>query len=111
MSQSRRGAGTPADESALRVARKRDWDTSRRYSVEKKLAQVEEFVRSDETFDAFYPRKKLSAASLCKWRRELRVAGQAGLAPKYNARNRTGRHGPARSPEARRSSDRALGKI
>lgn len=103
-------AGTPADESALRVGRKRDWDTSRRYSVEEKLALVEEFVQSDETFDAFCARKKVSTASLCKWRRELRAAGQAGLAPKYNARNLSGRHGPPRSPEARRQAIEAFAK-
>ena len=44
-------AGTPADESAPRHGGRRPGDSARRYSVEEKLALVDEFVRGEETFD------------------------------------------------------------
>ena len=103
-------AGTPADEPALRVRRKHDWDTSRRYSVAEKLALVDEFVKGGETFDAFCARHRVSTASLCKWRRALRASGEAGLAPKSNRRNLGGHRGPARSPEQRRQAVEAFAK-
>jgi transposase InsO family protein len=101
-------AGTPADEPAPGHGGRRVGGSARRYSVAEKLRLVEEFVRGDETFEEFCARKHVSTASLCTWRRELAARGEAGLSPKSNPRNRAGRHGAPRTPEARRQAVEAF---
>ena len=75
-----------------------------------KLPLVDEFVKSQETFEVFCARRKMSTASLCKWRRALRARGEAGLAPKPNRRNLGGTRGSERTPEARRQAVEAFAK-
>ena len=77
-------------------------DVARRYSVAEKQALMEEFERSGESFDRFCARRKVSSASLCKWRRQLAESGAAGLEEREPARNSGGRTARARSAEERR---------
>lgn len=105
-----RGAGvesgsadsTPAPRMDRGRAGVRRGDVARRYSVAEKLALMEEFERSGESFDRFCARRKVSSASLCKWRRKFAASGAAGLEERESARNPSGRSGPARSAEERR---------
>jgi transposase InsO family protein len=101
-------AGSAADAPAVGRIRATGANSSRRYSVAEKLALVEEFARSGERFSAFCARRQVSSASLCKWRRQMRSAGEAGLAPKPNPGNALGRHGPVRTPQARRQAIEAF---
>src|SRR5262245_52086336 len=81
-------AGTP-EAVAEDVAAKRRC----RYSVAEKLALLDEFAEAGERVRDFCARRGASTASLCKWRRQHEADGEAGLAPRPNPRNRTGRTG------------------
>ncbi|MCC7012054.1 MAG: helix-turn-helix domain-containing protein [Planctomycetes bacterium] len=63
---------------------------------------MEEFERSGESFERFCARRKVSSASLCKWRRQFAALGAVGLVEREPARNSCGRTARARSAEERR---------
>jgi transposase InsO family protein len=87
--------------------------TARRYTPQAKRALVEEFAVASavgELMAAFCARRGISTASLCKWRKRLRVLGDAGLEPRPNPRNRRGPHRGQFSytPEQRRAAVEAF---
>jgi len=101
-------AESPAPRKISRRVGLRRGDSSKRYSVADKLALLAELESSGETFERFCARRGVSSASLCKWKRKLEAMGEAGLADRITAGNRTGRRGRVHSPEERRRAVEAF---
>ncbi len=73
----------------------------RRYSASRKASLIEAYRTSGQTMSVFCTRQGLSTASLCKWLRRYEAEGMAGLSPRRNPRNRSGRHRAAFRPAER----------
>jgi transposase InsO family protein len=74
------------------------------YTPAEKAAALVAFAGSGVGMRVFCARQGLSTATLCAWRRAYERDGLAGLAPRANPRNRTGRTRRAYTPEERRAA-------
>jgi transposase InsO family protein len=98
--QSRAGggsAGLPADPTPALAG-----STSRRYGLAERKALLEELASSSETLKDFCARRRVSGATICAWKRALRLRGEAGLVPRESRRNADGRTARSRNPDERR---------
>ncbi len=77
---------------------------ARSYAPGEKAAALRAFASSGVGMRDFCARQGLSTATLCAWRRAYERDGLAGLEPRANPRNRTGRTRRAYSPEERRAA-------
>lgn len=91
--------GTPGEAPAVRGQ-----GSSKRYSASARKALLDELAASGETMDAFCSRHGVSTATICAWRKRLRAEGEQGLVSREPRRNPSGKHGPHRSPDARRAA-------
>ncbi len=92
----------------VRQGARRAGNSSRRYSVEEKVALLEEFERGDETLTMFCARKHVSTATMCAWRKARRSRGEAGLVAHEPRRNASGKTGRPRTGDERRQAVEAF---
>ena len=78
------------------------------YGAEEKRRLLLDFEASGERMREWCLAHGLSTATLCAWRKALREGGAAGLDPKPNRRNRSGKRSPPHAPEARRQAVEAF---
>ena len=97
--------GTPGEAPAVTGS-----GTTKRFSPAKRKALLEAFERSGERMTSFCAREGVSVATLCTWRKRVRMEGEQGLASRDPQRNPSGQHGPVRSPDARRAAVEAYGR-
>jgi transposase InsO family protein/transposase-like protein len=81
-------AGPPATSQAANQGK--ETPSLRIYTVAEKLALMQAYDAFDGTMDDFCAQKGVTTASLCKWRRQFRAGGEAGLEPANNPRNAAG---------------------
>ena len=96
--------GTPGVAPAVKTP----GDSSRRYGADERKSLLGELASSGETIDEFCARRKVSSASICKWRKLLETHGESGLAPRQWVGNPNGEHGRIRSPDERRAAVEAF---
>jgi transposase InsO family protein/transposase-like protein len=100
--QSRTGGGEPGLEGEAPPVRAHG--SGKRYGAEERRRLLSELAASGESLRLFCERHGVTSATICKWKREVRAHGDAGLVAREPRRNPTGKTGRCRSAEERRAA-------